>query len=311
MLKILYQQWLISVIRLTQSHTLRNVFVVVSIFGIISSAICWVELHSGLLLFRIPSNIFTLLGIALSVLLAFRTNTAYDRWWEGRKLWGALINASRNTALYVAGRIPHHTREKLLTAAYISNFAFLLKDTLQNTYRFERLLALTPEQMETMRGAGHKPGYMQQQFFQLIFTLRTQCVLDDHDVRNLKDLLLILTDVCGSCERIHNTPIPFSYSVYIRLFVTLYCLLLPLGLVAEYGYYTIPLVMFVAFAMVGLEMLAEEVEDPFNGDEYDLPLVEYAHTIRHNVHEILNLPHPSFDKEQYEDICRKELYSAS
>ncbi len=307
MLKILYQQWLISTIRLTQSHTLRNVFVVVGIFGIISTGICWLELHSGLLLFRIPSNIFTLLGIALSVLLAFRTNTAYDRWWEGRKLWGSLINTSRNIALYIDGRLPQHTRERLLLAAYLSNFAFLLKDTLQNSYRFERLLALSPEQLQTIQRAVHKPNAMMVQSFRLLFSLRQQCILDDHDVRNLKDLMTLQTDICGSCERIHNTPIPFSYSVYIRLFVTLYCMLLPLGLVAEYGYYTIPLVMFVAFAMVGLEMLAEEVEDPFNGDEYDLPLVEYARTVRNNVHEILQLPNPVFQQDTYEQLCSHEL----
>jgi putative membrane protein len=303
MLRHLYQEWLISVLRLTQSQTLRTVFVVVIIFGMISSSICWVELHAGWLLFRIPSNIFTLLGIALSVLLAFRTNTAYDRWWEGRKLWGMLINTSRNISLYIEGRFPHHHQEKIVFVGHLTNFAFLLKDALQNSFRYEKLLVLSEEKISELKLIAHKPNYILQELFSYMFELRRQSVIDDHDVRNLKDLLTNLTDICGSCERIHNTPIPFSYSVYIRLFVTLYCMLLPFGLVAEYGYYTIPLVMFVAFAMVGLEMLAQEVEDPFNGDEYDLPLHEYARTIRNSTHSIVQIPDPAFHPKEYREFC--------
>jgi putative membrane protein len=103
--------------------------------------------------------------------------------------------------------------------------------------------------------------------------------------------LQALLDITGACERIRKTPIPFSYNVYLKIFITAYAILLPFSLMSEFGYWSIPAVMFVFFAFIGVEMMAEEIEDPFGLDCNDLPTGTIAHTIKGNVFEILEHKH--------------------
>ena len=107
----------------------------------------------------------------------------------------------------------------------------------------------------------------------------------------------------GACERIEKTPIPFSYNVFLKLFIGAYALMLLFGLVATFGYFAVPLVMIIFFAMIGVELMAEEIEDPFGLDCNDLPTGTIAHTIKNNVFEILTKKHPiKHEQHTYEKI---------
>jgi putative membrane protein len=107
----------------------------------------------------------------------------------------------------------------------------------------------------------------------------------------LQPLLTAYDDIAGACERIRNTPIPFSYSSYIKQFVVLYALVMPFGLVKEFGYGTVIACMFTFFATMGLELLAGEIEEPFGTDRNDLPLDQIAGRIAADVRTLLLDPH--------------------
>lgn len=115
-------------------------------------------------------------------------------------------------------------------------------------------------------------------------------MFSDADFINIKGQHESLLDILGACERIKKTPIPFSYSVYIKVFISIYCLLLPFGLYLDFGWYTVPLTMFISFAMIGLELMAQEIEEPFGLDCNDLPTGDIAMNIKRNVHELLGDP---------------------
>jgi putative membrane protein len=126
-------------------------------------------------------------------------------------------------------------------------------------------------------------------------------VFTDADIMNLKQQHQVLTDVMGACERIRKTPIPFSYAVYIKLFISVYGLMLPFGLYLDFSFYTIPLSMFIFFTMIGVELMAQEIEDPFGLDCNDLSTGSIAKTIKDNVCETLG-------HRQMKEVVETPLY---
>jgi putative membrane protein len=122
------------------------------------------------------------------------------------------------------------------------------------------------------------------------------------DHLNIKDHTQSLLNIAGACERIKKTPIPFSYNVYLKLFISVYALCLPFALIPVFGYWSILMVGLVFFAFIGLELMAEEIEDPFGLDCNDLPTGDIAQTIKKNVFEILEINNLEHEQKQ-------ELYS--
>jgi len=237
---------------------------------------------------KLSSGFFSLLGIVLSILLVFRTNTAYDRWWEGRKQWGALVNNTRTLAVLLQAMLPgDNTQDRKFFAKHISNFCIALTEHLRNGVKLEELLHLTEEEKKFYTNRTHIPNMISLQIFNRAELIYRGGIFSEADMINLRPHISALLDIMGACERIKKTPIPFSYNVYIKVFILAYCLILPFGLIDEFQYYTIPLVMFVFFAMAGMELIGEEIEDPFGLDCNDLPTGTIANTIKNNVYEIL------------------------
>ncbi|HEX2535787.1 MAG TPA: bestrophin family ion channel, partial [Chitinophagaceae bacterium] len=104
----------------------------------------------------------------------------------------------------------------------------------------------------------------------------------------LNNELTAFLDICGACERIKNTPIPYSYSAFIKKFIFIYIMTLPLGYVIQLGYLIIPVVIFIFYVLASLELIAEEIEDPFGRDANDLPMQRMYENIRKNIAEILD-----------------------
>lgn len=280
------KNWFRDIRNLTTSWTLRKIMNGVALVGLMSALVC------GILFFfqiepRLHSGIFSLLGIVLSILLVFRTNTAYDRWWEGRKLWGALVNNTRNLALMLNVNLPKEDiKSKDYFARHISNFCIALRDHLRQGTKLEEL-ELLEEERDEIKSKIHQPNHLAMWIYNKMHVIYKAGVFSDADLINLKVQHQSLLDILGACERIKKTPIPFSYSVYIKVFISIYCLLLPIGLYMDFGLYTVPLTMFIAFAMIGLELMAQEIEEPFGLDCNDLPTGDIAMTIKRNVHELL------------------------
>lgn len=236
----------------------------------------------------LDTGIFSLLGIVLSILLAFRTTTAYDRWWEGRRMWGQLVNDCRNLALYIQSTVPaddHTTRHFFATR--ISNFCIALKEHLRSGAKVDEMVYLSEEEKTTYNSKGHIPAHISLEMIQRIQELYRAGAISPEDHLNIKLHSQEFMNICGACERIKKTPIPFSYNVYLKVFISLYAALLPFALLPMFGYWTILMVGFVFFAFIGIELMAEEIEDPFGLDCNDLPTGTIAHTIKQNVFEIL------------------------
>ncbi len=238
----------------------------------------------------VDKEFFSFLGILLSLLLAFRTNTAYDRFYEGRRLWGQLVNNCRNLAVLLHARLPAHDHaNRTYLARLLSNFPIALDGHLRKGVRFEKLEEADPGFVERLQQAHHVPSRLAallQECFERL--LREEVLLPNHLI-TLQRHHEALLDVAGACERIKATPIPFSYSYFIKGFVSVFILIMPFNLLDTYEWLTVPISMFGAYALLGVEMIGDEIEDPFGKDSNDLPLTQIANRIRANVHEILGV----------------------
>lgn len=235
------------------------------------------------------SLMHSLLGFVISMLLVFRTNTAYDRWWEGRKQWGGLVNSSRNLALKINGLLgPEHTEYREFFQIMIPNFAFSLKNHLRGQYLRTELEPAGLFSIDSLRPDEHVPNQIAGQLIARVLELQRQGILLPEHMLLLNDELQSLTNISGACERIRNTPIPFSYSSFLKKFIFTYCVTLPLGYVFSLHYLVVPFVVFVFYILGSLEVIAEEIEDPFGEDANDLPTDTICTNIRKAVKDIFN-----------------------
>ncbi|MDJ1501395.1 bestrophin family protein [Xanthocytophaga agilis] len=275
---------------LTRSWTMRRILRGAAGVAAFTSVFCVLFIEVWPKEFTIPSTIFSLLGIVLSVLMVFRTNSAYDRWYEGRRLWGTLVNNSRNLAIMIHATFPKEdmqSRKEL--AILISNFAISLKEHLRKGVIWSELIHFTPEDQASYQTKKHIPNHIASLIHQKVQVVYRSGALGDADMINFKPHMQVFMDVAGACERIKKTPIPFSYSVYIKLLILGYSVMLPFGLIQDFGYFTIPLVTFIFFTFIGIEIMAAEIEEPFGLDCNDLPTGDIAKTITTNVFEILSV----------------------
>ncbi len=221
------------------------------------------------------------LGFVISLLLVFRTNTAYDRWWEGRKIWGGLTNSSRNLAIKLAAFVSDEADMQFFRKM-IPNYAFALKNLLRENEDFHEL-----DPILDLKPGKHVPNQMAAAMYQRVNSLYTQHKITDAQLWILNEEVRAFTDLCGACERIKNTPIPYTYSVFIKKFVFFYVMTLPFGWVFSLGYYIVPVVGLILYALASLELIAEEIENPFGTDANDLPIDQICLNIRKHVGELL------------------------
>ncbi|MDE0771064.1 MAG: bestrophin family ion channel [Salibacteraceae bacterium] len=233
--------------------------------------------------------IHSLLGVVLGLFLVFRTNTAYDRWWEGRKQWGALVNCSRNTAIKVNTCLPEsHKDDKEFFAVMISNFVFAMKEHLREGVNMEEIQDLkTGDFKNELETKNHMPAYIVNCMYKRLNELRSSAIISAEQFWIIDQEMQEFLDILGACERIKNTPIPYSYNMYIKKFIFTYSVTLPFGIMSITHYWTIPITCILFYLLVSTELIAEEIEDPFGMDDNDLPTDSLSGKIKRNVEEIL------------------------
>ncbi|MEN5272216.1 bestrophin family protein [Stenotrophomonas lactitubi] len=213
-----------------------------------------VELAPPVGIERVSVTPFTLLGLVLSIFLSFRNSACYDRWWEGRKLWGQLVFESRSLARQVqvllADDAPRRQRISYLTTA----FAYALAARLRAR---DVALAAVPELAQARR----------------------EGTLDSILYVQLEERLHAMSSIQAGCERILTTPLPFAYTLLLHRCAWMFCVLLPFGLASSLGWATPVLSAVLAYAFFGLDQLGEEMEDPFGLEPNDLPLDALVRTI--------------------------------
>jgi putative membrane protein len=288
------REWFTFIIRFHKADTFRQLLPLIIGISIYTGAVAWLEIYYWQLpekhyLRNIPV-MHTLLGFAISMLLVFRTNTAYDRWWEGRKLWGALVNNSRNLAMKLETILPEgDEKNRTFFRKSIPAFASALHHHLHKEQT--RLELFEDEEnrhiFQRIDWEKHVPNQVALLMYRQVQQLYREGVLTAEQLLFLNAELQSFTDICGACERIKNTPIPFSYSVFIKKFIFFYVMTLPFGFVFQLGFYAIPVTAFVFYVLASLELIAEEIEDPFGGDANDVPTEALARNIHRHVGELL------------------------
>jgi len=281
------KDWISFIFQLSKADTFRKLIPMMVIIGIYSGIIAYLEIEYWRLPLDSPikniSVMHGMLGFVISLLLAYRTNTAYDRWWEGRKMWGSLVNSSRNLALKLAV-ILIEENDRVYFKKMIPGYASILHKHLNDSEIAKQLFDDVDLEIDNHK---HKPNQIAKMLFQKVNNLYVSKKITGEQLIILNNELQSLTDICGACERIKNTPIPYSYSAFIKKFIFIYVLTLPFAYVFILGYYVIPVVVFIFYVLASLELIAEEIEDPFGGDANDLPTKKIASNIKKHIEELL------------------------
>jgi putative membrane protein len=282
------KHWFSLIFSFHKSDSFRQLIPAMIGLVALSAVLCYLHIELKCVVFRSTTVMHSLLGFVISLLLVFRTNTAYDRWWEGRRLFGDLVNNSRNLMMKFNAFIPaEHKELKNDFRILVSNYAFALKEHLRGGFVEEQLEDHPNLRLPELKEYIHIPNRIASQLYQESEKLVSDRIISDEKLLVINDELRSFTNIAGACERIRKTPIPYSYSSFIKRMIFLYVITLPFGLIPDLKWATIPIVLFVFYAFASLELIAEEIEDPFGHEQNDLPTDEIANTIKKNLQEII------------------------
>ena len=287
MIKYNPKNWFSLIFQFHKSDTFRILLPTMVLMGIYTAIIIYVDDQFFEITHQNTTSLHSLLAFVMSMILIFRTNSAYDRWWEGRKAWGNVTNNSRGLAIKLSAFLVESKSERVKFSGLISNFVESLKGHLRNQPVVNNLKPIDGIIFSQINYVKHLPNYMASILMLEINNLYKQNKISGEQLITLEKDISVYLDSLGACERIKNTPIPYSYSIFMKKFIFLYVMTLPFGFIPTFAYWTIPIVMFVFYVLVSIELLAEEIENPFGMDANDLPIEEMTENIKQNVEEIL------------------------
>lgn len=231
-------------------------------------------------------------NLVLGLLLVFRTNTAYDRYWEGRKAWGILVVNIRNLSRLMQIAIQSSEEQsqqqkekaiKLLTAFAIATKLFLRSEAIAD----ELDKFLTVDEIIKLRNVKHPPleltlwlgAYMHCQ-------VQSNCI-DSNSFSTMNDHVNALVEGLTACERILKTPLPIAYCIYLKRLILIYCTSLPFHLVIDFDWLTVIAVGLISFVLLGVEQIGNEIQNPFGLEPNDLPIESICETITMNVEQTI------------------------
>ena len=281
------KDWITFIFRFHKSDTFRQLLPMMVFIGLYAAGIAYLEIEY----WKLSENshvknltvMHTTVGFVLSLLLAYRTNTAYDRWWEGRKIWGALVNNSRNLAIKLSIMLNDENDKKFFRKVIPAYSSVLSKHLLNE----EVSMMLFEDLNLEINHHNHRPNQVAKMIIKKVNELYKSGEITGDQFIIINSEIQSFTDICGACERIKNTPIPYSYSAFIKKFIFFFVMTLPFGFVFSLGYYVIPVVVFIFYVLASLELIAEEIEDPFGSDANDLPMTKIASNIKKHVEELI------------------------
>ncbi len=234
--------------------------------------------------FSIAITPFEYSGAVLGLLLVLRMNAGIDRWWEARKIWGSIVNQSRNLAIIGYEYTPKKNPTTSQFLRWVAAWPHIMRESLRKeTKLLEAEKLLGAEEAQRIRRAQHMPTYVGARLARLLIELRKQG-LDDFSFQRAERERAILIDDIGACERIRNTPMPFVLAVKTRRFILLFLLLLPLALIERVDWLTPLVVALAAYPLFSLDEIGAELQNPFSPRNLShLPLVGICNTIEGNV----------------------------
>lgn len=238
---------------------------------------------------NMPSTVHSLVGVALGLLLVFRTNSSYDRYWEGRRLWGSITNETRN--LGRSARVLLKDDPELLNRviAWTIAFPYATMNRLRDVKGLGPIAGRLPaEEVKEVLASVNVPLSVSVRISATLREARDRGIVSDYLFAMLDQNVQLLIDYLGGCERIRRTPLPFVYVVHLRRALIIYCFSLPMALVKEFGWLAVLDTLFVAYIFFGIEEIGVEIEDPFGTDSNDLPLETFSETIDATLTELVS-----------------------
>jgi putative membrane protein len=267
-----------------QGSMVREIFWRVLSCVIWSAVIVAIDQHVPGVNLGIPAIVHSLLGTAIGLLLVFRTNSSYDRFWEGRRMWGNIINESRNLARCAAVYLQAVPDLQRKIVENTIAFAFSAKRRLRDEQGLgEADRFFSPEEIDRLNREPHLPLALARRISESLRLARERGAISDYLLAMIEQNSQLLVDYMGACERIQTTPLPFAYMVHLRRVLILYCFSLPFALVNDFGWAAVPLTFLVAAVFFGIEEIGVEIEGPFGTDENDLPLERFCQRIETDV----------------------------
>lgn len=240
---------------------------------LISTILVYLSSHHYFTFPAVPAIGFTVFGIILSIFLSFRNTACYDRWWEGRKLWGALIATSRHISRD-SHVLPEQQRQVLMYRVML--FTCLLRNRLRNQNQaiefYKNKVALDDSIFDQLPHHINASQYVLEQIQKSQVLSLHQGEISDIIYQGLNQHIVALGNIQAGCDRILSTPLPYSYSVLLHRTVYCFCLILPFSLEASLGIWTPVIVSLIAYLFLGLDALSAQLEEPFGLQENDLPL---------------------------------------
>lgn len=255
--------------------------IVLTIYGALVSVVISLE-HFPPIPWGSESTVLN--GLVLGFFIAFRNNNAYARWWEARQVWGKLTNDSRNLCLKIRALPELDAADRTEIGRLLIAFAWTLLNHLRLKQNVDE-----PGRGSVPASTTHAPSRVAGELIGAIGRFRTKGRLDGWMVLWLDDETKGLMEVCGACERIRNTPLSSSYRALLRHGIAIYLVIAPFYLIEDIGPAGFPMFLLAAYFLLGIELVAEEIEEPFGPGGDNLPLERYCATIESSTREILGL----------------------
>ena len=245
----------------------------------------WLSAHGDSSL-SIPP--FTLMGVSLAIFLGFRNSVSYERYWEARKQWGALLIAARALTRQVASFAANDRVLQKYVVRTLAAFAYALKHQLRATDpRADLVCRLDALALERAGAARFTSSVILLGLAQRLAAEQKAGAFSEWQLQSMDRNLNLLTEAGGACERIANTPIPYTYRVLMNRTVMIYCLLLPVGLSSTIGWLTPLVATFVAYTFLALDVIGEQIEEPFGTEPNDLALAAMCRGIEVSICEMV------------------------
>ncbi len=282
--------WLSMIFHTYSRQIIKRLMPSLIFMGIYTALVCYIAIDIYNLPFKSTTQVHSILGIVLGLFLVFRMNSAYERWWEGRSRWGLMVNESRNLSQKLSAILAADDKEnRNFFAVMLPNFPYALKEHLRDGVIFDEIEDPGNGVKAILEKANNVPNVILSLLYKRITKLLNEDKITGQQLIVLDTELHNYASIQGACERIKNTPIPYSYSMYIKKFIFTFVITLPFGFVTTFSYFTIPIVLLLFYILVSIELIAEEIEDPFGRDINDLPTDSLALKIRTDVREIFAL----------------------
>ncbi|MEQ6168326.1 MULTISPECIES: bestrophin family protein [unclassified Ekhidna] len=283
------KSWFSLIFDVYSRYVIRALFPLIMFAGVLTTVLCFLFIDVLQVVIVDTKAFHSILGVILGLFLVLRTNTAYDRWWEGRKLWGQLVNDTRQLSIKITTFIPLDAKEdRLFFKKMIPNVTFAMKNHLRNSILVGEMDFYDEKVKERIINSNHRPNIINKILMERVMDMNKRGLISADKLFILDKEIKGFTDIIGACERIKSTPIPYSYSMFIKKFLFIYCITLPMTFIGEFGYWSIILVVVAFYFLMSVELISEEIEDPFGRDINDLPLDELCVKIKKNIIEIFN-----------------------